>query len=108
MATMKHSTSSALEGATEAQLEWLTSSSLSLVVVGASGDLAKKKTYPSILNLFSEGLLPAHTVVWGYARSKISDDELRTRLRPYLMKGNHSEETVEKFLAVCRYMGGTG
>lgn len=108
MTSLKHTESSALEGATEEQLEWLTSSSLSLVVVGASGDLAKKKTYPSILNLFAEGLLPSHTLVWGYARSKISDDDLRARLRPFLMKGKHSEDTVEKFLAVCRYHGGTG
>lgn len=27
--------------------EWLTASSLCIVVMGASGDLAKKKTYPS-------------------------------------------------------------
>jgi glucose-6-phosphate 1-dehydrogenase len=99
---------SAIEGASEEQLKWLTSSGLSVVVVGASGDLAKKKTYPSLLNLFDDNLLPKNTVIWGYARSKISDDDLRDRLRPFLAKTDHAPEVVEKFLAQCRYIGGQG
>jgi glucose-6-phosphate 1-dehydrogenase len=106
MSTLAHSTSSALEGASPEEIEWLTSSGLSIVVVGASGDLAKKKTFPSLLNLFADKLLPQNTLIWGYARSKLSHDELRDRIRPYLSKSNHSAEVVEKFLAVCRYVGG--
>jgi glucose-6-phosphate 1-dehydrogenase len=88
---------------------WLTSSSLSIVVVGASGDLAKKKTYPSLLNLFDDNLLPKDTLIWGFARSSLTDDDLRDRLRPYLLsKKNHSPEVVEAFLQICRYEGGTG
>ena len=33
-------------------------SSLSVVVVGASGDLAKKKIFPALFALYYEGLLP--------------------------------------------------
>lgn len=33
-------------------------SALSIVVVGASGDLAKKKIYPALFALFYEGMLP--------------------------------------------------
>jgi glucose-6-phosphate 1-dehydrogenase len=106
MSALAHSASSALEGASPQEIEWLTSSGLSVVVVGASGDLAKKKTYPSLLNLFADRLLPENTLIWGYARSKLSDDELRDRVRPYLSNSNHSAEVVEKFLAVCRYIGG--
>lgn len=104
---LRQSTSSALEGATPEQLEWLTHSGLCVIVVGASGDLAKKKTYPSLLNLFEDGLLPDHTVIWGYARSKLSDDDLRDRLRPYLLKTDHSPQMIERFLACCRYQGGS-
>jgi glucose-6-phosphate 1-dehydrogenase len=90
------------------QLEWLMSSGLTIVVVGASGDLAKKKTYPSLLNLYDDNLLPKDTVIWGYARSNMTDEELRDRIRPYLLKGeqSHSPEVVEKFLSICRYQGG--
>ncbi len=37
--------------------DWETSS-LSVVVVGASGDLAKKKIFPALFALYYEGLLP--------------------------------------------------
>jgi glucose-6-phosphate 1-dehydrogenase len=106
--TLSKTTSSALEGASPEQVEWLTNSMLTVVVVGASGDLAKKKTYPSLLNLYVDDLLPDDTVVWGYARSKLSDDELRERLRPYLLKsGEHPEAIVDEFLESCRYQGGS-
>jgi 6-phosphogluconate dehydrogenase len=87
-------------------MEWLTVSTLSIVVVGASGDLAKKKTFPSLLNLYDDNLLPKHTRIWGFARSDMSDEELRDRLRPHLT-GDHSKEVVDRFLARCVYRSGT-
>ena len=82
---------------------------LAVVVVGASGDLAKKKTYPSLLNLYDDNLLPETTVIWGYARSGMSHDDLRDRLRPYLLQsGDHDEEVVEEFLSRCYYKRGKG
>mmetsp|Transcript_53017 Transcript_53017/g.128630 ORF Transcript_53017/g.128630 Transcript_53017/m.128630 type:complete len:609 (+) Transcript_53017:451-2277(+) len=89
---------------------------LSIVVVGASGDLAKKKTYPSLLHLFSEQLLPKHCVIWGYARSKKTNEEFRNHLKPYLMKtfqktidgdGLERETTVDDFLKMCFYHSGS-
>lgn len=79
---------------------------LSVIVVGASGDLAKKKTFPSLLNLFADDLLPKNFVIWGYARSDIGDDGLRDRIRPYLLKLKHSSEVVENFLKTVRYQNG--
>lgn len=35
-----------------------TSSTLSVVVIGASGDLAKKKILPALFALYYEGMLP--------------------------------------------------
>lgn len=108
MKELSKASSSALEGASPDEVEWLTASALTVVVVGASGDLAKKKTFPSLLNLYRDGLLPDDTVVWGYARSKLSDDELRERLRPYLLQEKCvSEDVVDKFLSICRYQGGS-
>jgi len=37
-----------------AQLKSLEGGCLSLVVLGASGDLAKKKTFPAIFNLYKQ------------------------------------------------------
>ena len=43
---------SPVDHSTEEDMKWLTTSGLTIVVVGASGDLAKKKTYPSLLDLY--------------------------------------------------------
>ena len=88
-------------------LPWLTASVLTIVVIGASGDLAKKKTYPSLLNLFDDNLMPKTVQIYGYARSPLTDDELRHRLRPYLLKTDHSPEVVERFLQICFYFSGS-
>ena len=49
--------------------------SLAIVVLGASGDLAKKKTFAALYELFLAGLLPKGTTIWGYARSEMTDDK---------------------------------
>jgi hypothetical protein len=50
---------------------------LTVVVVGASGDLAKKKTYPALFELYLAGLLPTNILICGYARSRIADADFR-------------------------------
>lgn len=50
---------------------------VSIIVLGASGDLAKKKTFPSLYALFGLGLLPPNFTIFGYARSKMSDEDFR-------------------------------
>ena len=92
--------------ADDGDMTWLMNACLSIVVVGASGDLAKKKTYPSLFNLFVDKLLPNDTQILGYARSDMSDDDLRERLRPYLKESKHSEDDIERFLKICFYQGG--
>ena len=79
---------------------------LSIVVVGASGDLAKKKTYPSLLNLYEENLLPAEFVVYGYARSSKTHEQLREHLYPHLIKTGANELIVRSFLEKCFYYSG--
>jgi glucose-6-phosphate 1-dehydrogenase len=144
------------------------SASLSVVVVGASGDLAKKKTYPALLggwlkrnnrsdfsdcdaarptvicevrtharcisspallhvfesklsvsffyfvldrctlffrvDLFAHGHLPTKVTIVGMARSPLTDESLREKLRPFLMtvKGTDAA-VVEEFLERCSY-----
>lgn len=80
---------------------------LTIVVLGASGDLAKKKTYPSILDLFLHGFLPACTIIVGYARSKMSDDSFRQYLAPYLkVTGDKKSIKKEQFISRCFYFSG--
>uniref|UniRef100_A0A0A9BFM4 Glucose-6-phosphate 1-dehydrogenase n=1 Tax=Arundo donax TaxID=35708 RepID=A0A0A9BFM4_ARUDO len=79
---------------------------LSIVVLGASGDLAKKKTFPALFHLFLQGFLQSGEVhIFGYARSNLSDDGLRERIRGYL-KGA-SDEHLSQFLQLIKYVSGS-
>ena len=69
----------------------------SIVVIGASGDLAKKKTYPALLKLFAGGLLPAHCTIVGTARSKYTNEEFRAKLGPYLEKSGLDPDIIAAF-----------
>ncbi|CAA3023011.1 glucose-6-phosphate 1-dehydrogenase, cytoplasmic isoform [Olea europaea subsp. europaea] len=81
---------------------------LSIIVLGASGDLAKKKTFPALFNLYGKGFLQSDEVhISGYARTKISDDELRDRIRGYLPQSKEDAEDVSKFLQLIKYVTGS-
>ena len=49
--------------------------SCALVVLGATGDLAKRKLYPALTALATRGQLPRRLVVVGVARTPMSNDE---------------------------------
>jgi glucose-6-phosphate 1-dehydrogenase len=49
---------------------------LAVVVIGASGDLAKRKTYMSLFKLFFDDLLPPKTITWGFGDSKPRGSEI--------------------------------
>ncbi|KAK6913025.1 Glucose-6-phosphate dehydrogenase, NAD-binding [Dillenia turbinata] len=91
--------------------EGLESGCLSIIVLGASGDLAKKKTFPALFNLYRQGFLcPSEVHIFGYARTKISDDELRERIRGYLLHGKDKSdipEDVSEFLQLVKYVSGS-
>ncbi|XP_066347560.1 glucose-6-phosphate 1-dehydrogenase, chloroplastic-like isoform X1 [Miscanthus floridulus] len=85
-------------------------STVSITVVGASGDLAKKKIFPALFALFYEDCLPEHFTVFGYARSKMSDEELRnmisTTLTCRIDKRENCGDKMEQFLKRCFYQSG--
>ncbi|XP_051143948.1 glucose-6-phosphate 1-dehydrogenase, cytoplasmic isoform [Andrographis paniculata] len=81
---------------------------LSIIVLGASGDLAKKKTFPALFNLYRQGFLQSNEVhIFGYARSKISDEKLRDQIRGYLPQSKEGgAEEVTEFLQLIKYISG--
>lgn len=80
---------------------------LSIIVLGASGDLAKKKTFPALFNLYQQGFLPSNEVhIFGYARSKMADDDLRERIRGYLPQEKESTDKISSFLQLIKYVSG--
>jgi glucose-6-phosphate 1-dehydrogenase len=90
---------------------------LSFIVLGASGDLAKKKTFPALFSLFcARTFHDKFTCVCGYARSKKSDEEFKKDLRSTLIKDGKThhkeipkkelEKRVDEFLNLCIYRSG--
>lgn len=80
---------------------------VSIVVFGASGDLAKKKTFPALFGLYREGQLPATVNIVGYARSKLSAEDLRERIRLHLkLNDDRAKDKVEGFLLLVSYISG--
>jgi len=59
-----------------------------LVIFGANGDLCKRKLMPALYRLAYDGALTAGFAVIGISRTKMSDDDFRSRMK----------ETVSKFV----------
>jgi glucose-6-phosphate 1-dehydrogenase len=58
-----------------------------VIIFGASGDLTKRKLVPALYRLVQERLLPAEFAIVGLARTEMSTDEFRSRMK----------EAVEEF-----------
>jgi glucose-6-phosphate 1-dehydrogenase len=84
---------------------------LTIVVLGASGDLAKKKTFPAIFSLFYHDLLPEDFVMYGFARSAMTNDEFREMILGTLscrvIDGAKCAAKMDEFLPKCFYHHGS-
>ncbi|EEQ37747.1 hypothetical protein CLUG_01870 [Clavispora lusitaniae ATCC 42720] len=79
---------------------------VSIVVFGASGDLAKKKTFPALFGLYREGELPSTVNIIGYARSQLTTEDLRERIKLYLKTDEKSKSKIDGFLSLIHYISG--
>ena len=52
-----------------------------LVIFGASGDLARRKLLPALYSLHCDGHLPPHFIVLGCGRTPLRDDAFRAAMR---------------------------
>src|SRR5229473_7282879 len=57
-----------------------------LVIFGATGDLTSRKLVPALFSLHRRGLLPQGFAVLGCARSKMSAEDFRARMRKACME----------------------
>lgn len=84
--------------------------SLSICVFGASGDLAKKKVLPAIFSLYYDRHLPENVLVFGYARSKMTNEEFKEKIRESLpcriSAAGNCDDVIESFLERMHYVSG--
>lgn len=52
-----------------------------IIIIGATGDLARRKLLPALYDLLIDGLLPRQGKIIGYARSYLDDEEFRKRAK---------------------------
>ncbi len=83
---------------------------VSIIVLGASGDLARRKVIPALFALYCQKLLPERFWVIGYSRSHLSHAEFRSRITEHLTcryaPGESCGERMEEFLGRCFYVSG--
>src|SRR3954453_7350227 len=79
-----------------------------LVMFGATGDLARRMLLPSLYGLDSDGLLPDGLRILGTARTKLDDNAYRKlaeeSLRQHLSEGFYQEAIADRFLARLHYV----
>jgi glucose-6-phosphate 1-dehydrogenase len=81
-----------------------------IVIFGASGDLTRRKLVPALFSLFRQRLLAPETAIVGVARSQLSDDEFRERMREgvaELARQQFEDEEWEEFAPRLHYMAGS-
>jgi glucose-6-phosphate 1-dehydrogenase len=79
-----------------------------LVLFGATGDLARRMLLPSLYGLDSDGLLPDALRIIGTARTPLDDTAFRERadaaLKEHLPDGFYSAGIAERFLSRLHYV----
>jgi glucose-6-phosphate 1-dehydrogenase len=77
-----------------------------LVLFGASGDLVQRMVMPSIFRLARRGVLPPEFRLIGYARTQMTDDEFRARMRTAVMREpkEGDEQAWADFAACLSYL----
>ncbi|XP_008316373.1 glucose-6-phosphate 1-dehydrogenase isoform X2 [Cynoglossus semilaevis] len=76
------------------------------VILGASGDLAKKKIYPTLWWLFRDGLLPDNTYFVGFARSNLTVQNIKAECLPYMKVSDGDHECLSAFFSKNSYLRG--
>src|SRR5215475_8407541 len=82
-----------------------------VTIFGASGDLTKRKLIPALYNLALEKRLPERFAVVGYARSEMSHEEFRQKMREgvseFSRTGLKDESVWQQFSNALYYVQGS-
>lgn len=76
------------------------------IILGASGDLAKKKIYPTLWWLFRDGLLPDDTHFVGFARSNLTMENIKAACLPHMKVADEESDYLSAFISKNSYLSG--
>mmetsp|Transcript_1872 Transcript_1872/g.5845 ORF Transcript_1872/g.5845 Transcript_1872/m.5845 type:complete len:612 (-) Transcript_1872:319-2154(-) len=77
-----------------------------VVVFGADGDLAKKKILPTLFNIWRRKLVPRDILIFGYARSPMTDELFRKHIFKCIYHPSQPQGDRKEFLLRCHYQAG--
>lgn len=84
--------------------------SLCIAVIGATGELARRKIFPALFALYYSGFLPENIGIFGYSRKNLTDEDLRSTIASTLTcRVDHQENCGDKmdaFLSRTYYING--
>ena len=66
------------------------------ILLGATGDLAKKKIFPALLHLYTQGLLSRDFRILAQGRTPMSDEEFRQTVSHMFHDDNHVSDFVSR------------
>jgi glucose-6-phosphate 1-dehydrogenase len=67
-----------------------------VIIFGASGDLAKRKLIPALYRLVQERLLPAEFAIVGLGRTAMTDDEFRDKMKASVLEFSEAKHVDEE------------
>src|ERR1700681_1645407 len=67
-----------------------------VVIFGASGDLTKRKLVPALYRLVQERLVPAEFAIVGLARTEMSNDEFRDKMKESVAQFSEAKNVDEE------------
>jgi len=79
-----------------------------LVIFGASGDLTHRKLLPALFSLFDKGLLVKKSYILGCARTPMTDEAFRQKVRDTLTRDSKDIDSskLDDFVKRCSYIAG--
>lgn len=74
-----------------------------VVIFGASGDLAHRKLLPALFNLYRKKLFHEHSLIVGCARTAMTDEEFRVKIKEGI---GGDDPALDRFLEKIHYHSG--
>ena len=81
---------------------------MTFVLFGATGDLAKRKIYPALFNLFLNEKLPESFLIIGVGRGELSDSDFQTHVKESVLNFSrhliNDKSKKDEFVKAFRYI----
>ncbi len=73
-----------------------------IMIFGATGDLANRKLFPSLYQLFQKGKLDRFAVI-GVARRSLTQEQFKQNVKDSILSGSSQNENIEDFISHFSY-----